>query len=171
MKNEIKNHTRRDLNSNSRGHKKPSWTLIYPDGTKSLTNFNPLKQVRRETLASFQEFYNEFDLASNCTKDDKLFKRLWRKYIQNHGQNEQNRKTNAFAGANTDSGGSDSRKGKKENTNDKIIKGMISALEDVKEGRYSVISSDDLRPHKINKTIILNDGSKIKKICAKKEMK
>ena len=34
------------------------------------------------------DFYNEFDLSSNCTKDDKLFKKLWNKYFAESGGQE-----------------------------------------------------------------------------------
>ena len=39
------------------------------------------EQREKEILDKANNFYNEFDLASNCTKDNKLFKRLWNKYF------------------------------------------------------------------------------------------
>ena len=39
-------------------------------------------EQKKEDKDKQDEFYNEFDLASNCSKDDKLFKKLWNKYFK-----------------------------------------------------------------------------------------
>lgn len=39
------------------------------------------EQAKQDERKRADDFYNEFDLASNCTTDDKLFKRLWKKYF------------------------------------------------------------------------------------------
>jgi uncharacterized protein YcnI len=39
-------------------------------------------EQKKEDKNKQDEFYNEFDLASNCSKDDKLFKKLWNKYFK-----------------------------------------------------------------------------------------
>lgn len=46
-----------------------------------LEGFELAEKEIEELKHNICEFYNEFDLASNCTKDDKLFKRLWKKYF------------------------------------------------------------------------------------------
>jgi hypothetical protein len=43
---------------------------------------NMEKLARGKCLKKAEHFYNEFDLASNCTKDDKLFKKIWNRYFK-----------------------------------------------------------------------------------------
>jgi len=46
-----------------------------------LQAYKEWEQREKEILDKANNFYNEFDLASNCTEDDQLFKRLWNEYL------------------------------------------------------------------------------------------
>ena len=55
--------------------------IMYDKGIQEGFQKGKLEQ-KKEDKNKQDEFYNEFDLASNCSKDDKLFKKLCNKYFK-----------------------------------------------------------------------------------------
>ena len=42
---------------------KKTWELFYPDGTSSLMNYDPIKEIRKQTLEEVKELQKAYDIA------------------------------------------------------------------------------------------------------------